>query len=169
MHDLCYRIIQSKLVILRKDLSEKKYGLILEYGHTFGHAIEWLAQGKLIHGEAVAIGMCIAAELGHKLDYIPQDTVDLHYEMMQKLQLPTKIPDFIDIPKLLEIMLSDNKKTGEGVKYILLEKIGVCKSPETNYLIKVNPDIVKEVLAKYISRNNKSLFTHKEFAVSLFF
>ena len=61
--DLCYKLIRSKLEIIKKDPTERSYGLVLEYGHTFAHAVEWLANGALTHGEAVSIGMKIAAEL----------------------------------------------------------------------------------------------------------
>ncbi|MBW2513458.1 MAG: iron-containing alcohol dehydrogenase, partial [Deltaproteobacteria bacterium] len=70
--DLCFKLIVSKLEILKKDPTEKHYGIILEYGHTFAHAIEWLSKGILAHGEAVSIGMKLAAELSAKLEYIDE-------------------------------------------------------------------------------------------------
>ena len=66
--ELAYKIILSKLPILQEDPSEKGYGITLEYGHTFGHAIEWIEGGKMSHGEAVSFGMKIAAELERVAD-----------------------------------------------------------------------------------------------------
>jgi 3-dehydroquinate synthetase len=150
LFEVSYNIIQSKMKILQLDPSEKSYGIVLEYGHTFGHAIEWLAKGKLVHGEAVAIGMCIASELAHRLGYISQEIVNLHYKLMKKLELAVGVPPFIELPELMEIMLSDNKKTGEAVKYILLERIGNCLNPTGDYLVEIPKNTVMEVMLKYI-------------------
>lgn len=149
---ICYKIIQSKLEILKKDPTEKRYGIILEYGHTFGHAIEWLAKGKLIHGEAVAIGMCIAAELAFQLNFITKDIVDLHYDCMSKLQLSTALPDYVNLKNLLQIMKSDNKKTGEAIKYTLLGKMGACLNTHGDYLEIVETSVVEDVLRTYYHR-----------------
>jgi len=73
LYKLSYNIILSKLEILKQDPSEKHYGIILEYGHTFGHGIEWLEQGKISHGEAVSFGMKIAAELSQEMGLISQE------------------------------------------------------------------------------------------------
>jgi 3-dehydroquinate synthase len=149
--DLCYKLIISKLEILKKDPTEKHYGIILEYGHTFAHAIEWLSEGALAHGEAVSIGMKIAAELSAKLGYIDNDALVLHYHLIDELlALKPRFPENIAPASILKTMVVDNKKTGRDVRYVLLKKIGQCKKGSGDYLISVNREIVQSVIGTFI-------------------
>lgn len=151
--DLCYKLIVSKIEILKKDPTEKQYGMILEYGHTFGHAVEWLAQGELTHGEGVAIGMKMAAELAYQLGYIEREVVDHHYTLIDdKLDMKPAIPAHIDAASILETMYVDNKKLGDDVKYVLLESIGQCKNEKGDFLLKVDREVVREVVERFIDQ-----------------
>nr|WP_320132921.1 2-deoxy-scyllo-inosose synthase [uncultured Holophaga sp.] len=150
MTELALKIILSKLVILKMDPTEKKLGMILEYGHTFGHAMEFMTKGAITHGMAVAKGMCIAAELGHRLGYISREDVQRHYRIFRDiLGLDVKIPENVSIEDMLKVMVSDNKKTLGGTKFVLLEKIGKCQNPDGDYQVKVDGEIVKAILNEY--------------------
>ena len=149
--DLCFKLIISKLEILKKDPSEKHYGIVLEYGHTFAHAIEWLAEGALAHGEAVSIGMIIAAELSATLGYIDRHALALHYRLIDELlALKPGFPEKIDAASILNTMYVDNKKTGTDVRYVLLREIGQCIKGKGDYLISVDRDIVHSVIERFI-------------------
>ncbi|BBH53064.1 3-dehydroquinate synthase family protein [Fluviispira sanaruensis] len=153
-NDLALKIIQSKLEILRKDPSEKHYGIILEYGHTFGHALEWLMKGKILHGDAVSFGMRIAAELSNEIGLLSKEEVILHYDIIEnKLGYKDPFPAEITSDMLLEAMINDNKKTGRELRFVLLEKIGKCYNPEGDYLVTIDLNIVKKVLDNYILKN----------------
>ncbi len=150
IHELAYRMILSKFKILARDPSEKHYAIVLEYGHTFGHAIEFLTHGKIPHGFAVARGMCIAAELSHRLGYIPRSTVDLHYHFFGKLLgIDLSIPAGIENSQILDAIRSDNKKTNGGTKYVLLKRIGECMNPDGDHQVFVDSAIVLSVLDAY--------------------
>ena len=162
--ELAYRIIISKLEILKRDPSEKRYGIILEYGHTFGHAIEWLEGGNLSHGEAVSFGMKIAAELSRKMGLISPKDVERHYYLIEdKLGFNNQFPEHITAEKLMNAMIADNKKTGEDLRFVILEKIGQCYNPEGDYLVTVDPKLVKNILNNFIERqrNKKSSQTYE--------
>jgi 3-dehydroquinate synthetase len=149
-HDLAYRMICSKLKILEKDPSEKGSAVTLEYGHTFGHAIEFLSHGRIHHGVAVAKGMCIAAELACRLGYISRAIVDRHYHLLGTLLgLDLSIPQEIAVDDILSAMSSDNKKTLGGTKFVLLKRIGECLNPDGDYQVSVDPAVVRSVLTKY--------------------
>ena len=149
-HDLAYRIVCSKLKILEADPTEKAYAMTLEYGHTFGHAIEFLTRGKVYHGLAVAKGMCIAAELGCRLGFIARADADLHYQLFGKLLgLDLSIPPNIAVDGILHAMATDNKKTFGGTKLVLLKKIGECMNPDGDFQVFVEPQVVREVLTEY--------------------
>ncbi len=148
--ELAYRIIQSKLKILAADPSEKGFGMALEYGHTFGHAMEFFSDGQIPHGVAVAKGMCIAAELSHELGYLTREEVDKHYYYFgKKLGLDLHIPEYITVDNIMSTILADNKKTVKGVKYVMLEKLGQCLNPDGDWQVSVDPEIVRKVLTAY--------------------
>lgn len=156
LHEIAYEIIKSKLEILKRDPSEKGYGMTLEYGHTFGHAIEWITKGRIIHGMAVAIGMCIAAELSYRLNFITRDDVDKHYYLLQdKLGLDLSIPNNISADDIMNVIMTDNKKVAKGVKYVLLKEMGECCNPDGDYQVSVESDIVKQVLSRYMEQTRK--------------
>jgi 3-dehydroquinate synthetase len=156
IHELAYRIVQSKFRILELDPSEKHSAITLEYGHTFGHAIEFLTHGQIPHGFAVARGMCIAAELAHRLGYIPRSVVDRHYHIFGGLLgLDLFLPRDIQADQILEAIKSDNKKTSVGTKYVLLKTIGECLNPDGDYQVFVDSSIVRGVLVAYKQRFEK--------------
>lgn len=125
--------IKSKLRVMKNDKFEKKNALVLEYGHTTGHAIELIiAKNKLpniTHGEAVGIGMIVAAEISHALGHLSPTEVTLHYDLLQIIRSPTEIPNNIHVHDLIEHMKHDNKRgyvnsSKNEVGFILLEKLG---------------------------------------------
>lgn len=149
---LVYDIIHSKLEILKQDPTEKRYAIVLEYGHTFGHAIEWMEMGKMIHGEAVAIGMKIAARLSQTLGLISTDVVRRHYDLLEnKLGLVNTLPSHITSQNLMHAMIADNKKTGKDPRFIVLDKIGSCYNPEGDYLVTVDLPTVRKTVEGFIA------------------
>jgi 3-dehydroquinate synthase len=159
--EIAYKIILSKLPILRQDPSEKGYAITLEYGHTFGHGIEWLE--KISHGEAVSYGMKIAAHLGKELGLISQKDVERHYYVIEeKLGFNNPFPETITTEKLMDAMIADNKKTGVALRFILLERIGQCYNPEGDFLVTVDKELVSTVVEDFIQqeRQRKSAKTY---------
>ena len=141
-------ITDVKNKILADDPTEKGYAVILEYGHTFGHAIEYLTHGQVIHGEAVAAGMCMAAEVSNQLGYLSDEDADLHYDLLKEhfpknMESP-EIAPLITPGKLMEQIKNDNKRSGSGVKYVLLERPGVCLNPDGDYAVAVPDETISE-------------------------
>lgn len=156
LYKLAYNIIISKLEILKQDPSEKHLGIILEYGHTFGHGIEWLEQGKVSHGEAVSFGMKIAAELCKELGLISQEDVERHYYLIEeKLGFNNPFPSAITTQTLMDAMIADNKKTGRELRFVLLDKIGQCHNPEGDFLVTVDQELVKKVVENFLQRQRQ--------------
>lgn len=152
--ELADKIIRSKLRILERDPTEKDYAMTLEYGHTFGHAMEFLTHGKIPHGYAVAKGMCIAAEMSHRLGHISREDVALHYHLFgERLGLDLSIPEDISVEDIIQAMKSDNKKTAGGTKFVLLQEVGTCLNPDGDYQVSVQPEVVKSVLQAYKFKN----------------
>lgn len=151
INDLSYKLIISKLEILKKDPTERQYGIILEYGHTFAHAVEWLSEGVLTHGESVSIGMKIAAEISHRLGYLDAAARDLHYRLIDdKLAMKPELPPYLDASSLIRVMYVDNKKTGRDMRFVLLEAVGRCRKGRGDYLIRVDKSILKDVIDVFL-------------------
>lgn len=157
-HELVRRLILSKLPILERDPSEKDYGIILEYGHTFGHGLEVAMHGQMQHGEAVGYGMRIAARLSQRLGFIDQALVERHDELiMQRLGFQAPLPQQVTAAALMEAMTTDNKKKGRTLRYVLLEEAGRCVNPEGDWMMTVDPPCVQSVVEAFILESNSSV------------
>lgn len=149
MPALLLALIRSKLSILRHDPTEKASAIALEYGHTFGHAIEWLAAGKLLHGEAVSIGMCLAAELSRAMGFISNQFLEDHYRYLgAELGTPTALPEWLAPQDVYDTMLADNKRTAKGLRFLLLRSCGHFVNPDGDYQVAADPRLVIDVLER---------------------
>jgi 3-dehydroquinate synthase len=97
---------------------------ILNYGHTFCHALE-AATGyeQLLHGEGVAIGMTCAARLAQRLGRVDQAFVDRQFELLTALKLPTDVPK-VDPDELIEAMYHDKKVAQGQLRFVLPSRLG---------------------------------------------
>lgn len=107
-------------------LDEREAGLraLLNYGHTFGHAIEaGLNFGVWLHGEAVAAGMVIGACLSQRMGLIARHDVARIIDLLKRARLPVVAPDF-GVDRYLELMGHDKKVESGRIRFVLLKRIG---------------------------------------------
>ncbi len=116
------RCAAIKAEIVSMDERETGLRAILNYGHTFGHAIERVREFSAIrHGEAVALGMMAAAYLAYELELIAADVVQRHRDVVTAAGLP--VADTFDLVELEEAWQLD-KKFNKGVRFVLLKGVG---------------------------------------------
>jgi 3-dehydroquinate synthase len=124
---LTYSIARSceiKATVVAKDERERDLRAILNFGHTFGHAIEAAtAYETYLHGEAVGLGMLIAADLSHRLGLIDGAVKERVRDILGRAGLPTEAPR-VGAARALELMQMDKKVLGGSVRLVLLEKLG---------------------------------------------
>jgi 3-dehydroquinate synthetase len=97
---------------------------ILNYGHTVGHALEAAAgYGTLLHGEAVALGMVAAAEIGRRLGLTPPDLAERQRALLERFDLIRGVRG-VDADSVLAAMSLDKKVVGKDVRWVLLEDVG---------------------------------------------
>ena len=115
--------ISLKIRVLRLDPKEINEGKVLVYGHTIGHALETLSKGKLNHGEAISIGMVVAAKASLLLGLADQSLVNLHETLLGKVGLPLTIPSEISVEQIIG-QLNYDKKISPALELVLLEDVG---------------------------------------------
>ena len=124
---LAYAIRRSceiKAEVVRQDEREGGLRAILNFGHTFAHAIEsGMGYGQWLHGEAVGCGMVMAADLSHRLGYIDAATRERVAALVQAAGLPHIAPD-LGAARWLELMQVDKKNEGGQIRFILLKPLG---------------------------------------------
>ncbi len=98
--------------------------IILNFGHTVGHAIELCSQGALRHGECVSLGMLAACRISNRLGLLTSDDVNRVQSLLQAAGLPTRWDQPIDHSTLVTAMTLDKKNAGRKSRFILLEGIG---------------------------------------------
>lgn len=115
---------RNKATVVASDEREEGVRALLNFGHTFGHAIEsGLGYGQWLHGEAVAAGMVIAARVSRRLGLITAHEVDRCVRLLQRARLPVLGPA-LGAARYLELMGHDKKVEGGRIRFILLRKIG---------------------------------------------
>ena len=121
--ELVRRKIQVKADVVTADLKESSLREILNYGHTFGHAIEQVERYSWRHGDAVAVGMVYAAELARLAGRLDAADVARHRRVISSLGLPTTYqPGRWDA--LLTAMTRDKKTRGATLRFVVLDGIG---------------------------------------------
>jgi 3-dehydroquinate synthase len=118
------RSIAIKAEVVSRDEREAGDRAVLNFGHTFGHAIETgLGYGAWLHGEAVAAGMVMAADLSRRLGYLSNSDIGRVCAILERAGLPTAAKGLA--PERMQQLMSVDKKSKEGrVRFVLLERLG---------------------------------------------
>lgn len=123
MDDIVFRCCGIKKGIVEEDERDTGRRMILNFGHTFGHAIEQAGAYRThTHGEAVAIGMVMAATLGESIGITLPGTAKQISEILQSFQLPVECPYRYE--ELEPLLLIDKKAGMDGIRVVLLDEIG---------------------------------------------
>jgi 3-dehydroquinate synthase len=121
------RSCRLKADIVARDETEQGDRALLNFGHTFGHALEVLLDyGTLVHGEAVAIGMVLAADYSARLGQASQADADRLSRLLQGFGLPTRLPAGLSAERIIEKMRLDKKARHGELRLVLWRGIGSC-------------------------------------------
>ncbi len=123
-HDVIERLVWDSVVlksaIVNRDEKEAGERRKLNFGHTFGHAIE--KTKGVPHGEAVSVGMVMASALSEKRGHLSSEDRERIETLLKKLELPIRLP--LDGKKILEALRKDKKRQSENIHFVLLHSIG---------------------------------------------
>ena len=127
---LAYAIERSCTIkgeIVAADERESGQRALLNLGHTFGHAIETgTGYGKWLHGEAIATGMLMAADLSARHQWLPKSDVERIRNLLRCADLPISSPDEMDSAQFMQLMAIDKKAVDDGLRLVLLKAIGTA-------------------------------------------
>lgn len=125
--DMIRRNQRIKAQVVSADERESDLRAILNYGHTLGHAIEAVTGFReLLHGEAVAIGLVAAAEIGRAVGLIDEALLTRHRTLLTQFGLPIATPTRLESDDLVEAMSRDKKVVGGRQRWVLLESAGAA-------------------------------------------
>jgi len=122
---LIFESVRNKADIVAADEKEAGVRALLNFGHSFGHALETVTgYSRFLHGEAVAIGMVTAGRLSEIRKLCPPGTTKRLAELLLAFDLPVQRPGDIPVSQLVEALALDKKATASGLRLILLKGIG---------------------------------------------
>ncbi len=147
---LAFHIVVSRLDVNKKDPTEQGFVQALAYGEPFAGALQLLSGGTIGRGTASAVGMCMAAELSARMGFLSRDEVDCHYRLFGgHLGLDLRIPEGMDIDALAALLGTDDKIAASARKLVLLERNGRCLNPDGDYMMYVNPELMRQVVCRH--------------------
>lgn len=145
--DLVRRAVAVKVEVVNIDEREQAERMLLNYGHTVGHAIEQLlGYGTLLHGEAIAIGMHLEAQLAVTLGLCDVELLGHQQHVLQRYHLPITLPAQVTVDDLLAVMQRDKKVDAGQIRWALPRRIG-----HAEIIRDVPMDVVRDVITKHIS------------------
>jgi 3-dehydroquinate synthase len=119
------RSCEIKAAVVAADEREADLRAILNFGHTFGHAIEaGLGYGQWLHGEAVGCGMVLAADLSARLKLVPAEFVQRLSRLCARAGLPVRAPRLAGAEQWLALMRLDKKAEGGEIRFVVIESVG---------------------------------------------
>lgn len=144
--ETCCEIKANIVKADEKELAGSGGRALLNLGHTFAHAIEAVTEyGEYLHGEAVAVGLVLAARLSETLGNISNLDVERVINLVKRYSLPVKLKNSLDLEKLIEAMLRDKKVRQGKLRFVVMDKIGKAVTIEN-----VDMDLVRKLWQEVI-------------------
>ncbi len=140
------RTIELKCEVMATDPQEKNEGMVLQYGHNIGHAMEWLSGYELSHGEALGIGMMVAARVSRILGGCDDSVVEAHETVIARYNLPYQVPAAIKPQSVVDAMRYDKRYLTEGVRMALISEVGTLWTVDGDAVIPVSDSVIIEAL-----------------------
>ncbi len=149
--DACEHIANEnckiKYNVVMKDERESGLREILNLGHTVGRAIETVSDYKLLHGEALAIGLVAEIKLANKLGYMTREQGEAVIALLKKANLPISIPAYIDREALVKKLYTDKKVKNGQLRFVIQKGIGdVVEFADGVFATPIEEEIAREII-----------------------
>src|SRR3989344_7019417 len=138
------RSIELKKQVFELDSHEMGLRQILNFGHTYGHALEAYHSYRIKHGFAVAQGMIVEARISVMANSLKENDEKKIKNLIESFGFP--MSDLASTSKIMELMKSDKKSKGNKPRFVIVEKIGKVKSEKNNFSYEAEPDIIEKAI-----------------------
>lgn len=146
LEELACRNCKIKADVVQADPYEKNKRRVLNYGHTIGHAVESASDYKILHGQAVAIGIIAANIIEQKLGLGGEKRIQELKNIFARLQIDLTVPKSITKKQILDIISRDKKAVQKWPRFVLLEKTGKVLCRDGRYAHKVERKVVEQAI-----------------------
>lgn len=146
LEEIVRRTLALKVPLLNGDTADDYNEMLPQYGHSVAHAVEHLSGYELLHGEAVAVGMCVVAEVAHLMGVASQEIVDAHYRICEQYRLPTRVPDDISPEDVCATIRYDKHYLWGRPHMALVVEPGKCWEENGIYGLPVDYELVKQAV-----------------------
>jgi 3-dehydroquinate synthase/2-deoxy-scyllo-inosose synthase len=152
--DLC---VTAKISVMREDKWEKREALVLEYGHTVGHAAELLTGGGFRHGYAIGAGMLVAARVSRLLGMLDHADEAAHRVLLERNGAPTTLPEQLTVDEIVAVVSRDNKRgyipaRPATADMVLLEALGSPHWVGDNVITQVDEQILRSAVESHLPK-----------------
>lgn len=139
-----YRAISIKTKVVQKDEKEDHMRMVLNFGHTMGHAIETYSNYEILHGYAVAYGILVEAKISEILGFLSAENFARIQQIFSKLGIVGQSLKEMDVRDLIQKTKSDKKVKAGKTRYVLLKNIGQIHQKDNDYAHPVADEIVRQ-------------------------
>ncbi len=143
LKNIIQRAVNIKADIVNQDEHEKNLRMILNFGHTIGHALEKITHYQLLHGYAVAYGMLVEAKISEQLGLLNPKKYLIIQSCLEKLGIFAKDLKKYDIDLMIAATRHDKKTKAGNPHYVLLQDLGEVHHPQDRFAHMVDDKIVK--------------------------
>lgn len=154
LHQIVAISIQCKLYVVEKDPEEKAFRRILNFGHTFGHAIEGILHYRISHGQAVAMGLCMESYISFLRGALSLSDVERIYTLLVDYGF-TLSCDVMTKDALIPLMRHDKKSQANSIRCPLLEKIGKVSYAKGAFVEVVTEEEIEKALKWFQTKQRK--------------
>ena len=136
-----------KYHVVMKDERESGLREVLNLGHTVGRAIETVSDYRLLHGEAVSIGLVAQLHLACRLGYVTKEQADRVTALLERAELPVQIPDYIDREALVRKLYTDKKVKNGQLRFVVQKGIGdIVEFEGGSFATPVTEETAREII-----------------------
>lgn len=146
LKELIFESCCIKNEIVEQDEKDKGKRLLLNFGHTIGHALETITGFTLSHGEAVAIGIMVESYISVKNCKLDQKSLMRIKELLRRCGFSFQIPSSVTIDSVMNAIASDKKSVGGKPRFVLIQAIGVPAIDNSTYCFSVEESVIKQAL-----------------------
>jgi len=146
LREVVNRAVALKISLVEADERETGMRMILNFGHTIGHAIECVSHYQIMHGYAVALGILVELKISELLGILSQREFQIVLDLFRKLNIIPTLISKMNPVDLLKATRQDKKRTPESIRYILLRQIGMIEETGDTIVHAVEDAMVIEAL-----------------------